>query len=65
MKNYVGRDVLKIELAKLQYPEEKIRIIYETSEEWQTIVEKYSKLIDLWETATRNLRTHPELYITQ
>jgi hypothetical protein len=63
IKNYTGRDISKIELVKQQYPKEKIKILYADSNEWKTIEEKYSKLILLWETSQRNLRTHPELYL--
>jgi len=62
LKNYLGRDITKYELVKIQYTNVKIKIIYADSEEWTAIENKYSSLIPLWETGKQNLRTHPELY---
>jgi transcription elongation factor Elf1 len=64
-KNFMGRDIRKIELTREQYPTAKIKILYADSIEWRKIEEQYSVLIPLWETSVKNLRTHPSLYIKQ
>lgn len=64
-KNYMGRDIKKIELTRDQYPTAKIKILYADSIEWRKIEKEYSVLIPLWETSVQNLRTHPSLYNRQ
>lgn len=64
-KNYMGRDIKKIELTRDQYPTAKIKILYADSIEWRKIEKEYSILIPLWETSIQNLRTHPSLYNRQ
>jgi predicted RNA methylase len=63
IKNYLGRDIEKIELVQQQYPAVKIRILYCDSQEWKELEKKYSKLIPLWETSKQNLKLTPELYL--
>lgn len=65
LKNYKRAGIDKVELTKLQYPEVKIRVLYQNSDEWKKIDNEYSKLIDLWENSKKNLRLRPELYVSQ
>jgi hypothetical protein len=62
-KNYNRAGVDKIVLMKLQYPDIKLKVIYQHSEEWKAIESKYKLLISLWETNKQNLRKTKELYV--
>lgn len=63
LKNYLGRDIRNIEILREQYKDVNVKILYGDSSEWRDIEDKYSKLIPMWETENRNLKTHPELYL--
>lgn len=61
-KNYERAGFDKIAALKTQYPDVKLSVLYQHSDEWQMIEEEYSELILLWETSKQNLRKTPELY---
>jgi hypothetical protein len=63
LKNYKRKGMDKVDLLKKQYPEIKIKIIYQDSDEWLKIHNEYCELIELWETSKKNLDKMPELYV--
>jgi len=58
--NFPGKD--KINMFIKQYPHIKLKVFFCSSKEWQEFEKKYSKLIPLWESENRNLKTNPEIF---
>jgi len=52
----------KIILFKKQHPEIELKVLFCIKNNWKSLCEKYSKLIPLWETTVRNIKTNPEIY---
>jgi hypothetical protein len=63
LKNYKRKGIDKVELLQKQYPEVKIKVIYQDSDGWLKIEAECSEIIELWETSKKNLQKTPELYV--